>query len=118
MPFVINWATDVLFLNHSLVRAQFLKRGQVYTLRAHRRKLEGLQILVQGSRFKHRPVGRGLVILARELKKLTPRALAPFVRHSGFKSAKDWLEAYRRLNGGKCIEPAFLYQVTRLKAKR
>jgi hypothetical protein len=58
----------MLFFNHPLVRARFLKHGRVYTLRSQRRKREGLQALVQGSRFKHRPVGRGLVILARELK--------------------------------------------------
>jgi hypothetical protein len=47
---------------------------------------------------------------------VTPRVLAGFVRQSGFKSAKDWLEAYARFNGGKHIEPAYLYQVTKAKA--
>jgi len=108
----------MLFLNHPLVRSRFLKQGRVYTLRSNRRKQGGPQALVYGSRFKHRRVGRGLVVLVKELKKLTPRSLAGFVRQSGFKTTNDWLQAYIHFNRGACIEPAYVYQVTRVKAKR
>lgn len=107
----------MLFLNHPLVRARFLEHGKVYTLRSSRRKKEGPQTLVQGSRFKHRPVGKGLVILAKELKALTPKALAGFVRNSGFRSAQAWLEAYVRFNHGKCVVPAYLYKVSKLSQR-
>ena len=101
----------MLFLNHPLVRSYYLKHGRVFTLRAKRRKRDGLQALVQGNRFKHRPVGRGIVVLAREFKALTPRGLAGFVRRSGFKSSKEWIEAYVQINGGKLLQPIYLYEV-------
>lgn len=107
----------MLFLNHPLVRAHYLKHGRVYTLRAKRRKRDGLQAVVQGSRFKHRPVGRGVVVLVRELKILSPRSLASSVRRSGFKSSKDWMEAYVQINGGKLIQPVYIYEVVKALKK-
>jgi hypothetical protein len=104
----------MLFLNHPLVRAHYLKHGRVFTLRAQLRKRNGPQPLVHGSRFRHRPLGRGLVTFRRELKSLNPRALAPYVRHSGFPKGAAWIEAYLRFNQGKLILPVYLYEVRKL----
>ena len=100
----------MLFLNHPQVRTYFLKNGHVYTLRSSRRKREGLQVIVHGTRFKHLRVGRGVVRLVKVIK-LRPTALGPYVRRSGFKASMDWIAAYRSLNGGKAPVMAFLYQV-------
>ena len=104
-----------MFFNHEKVRRHLLRKGRVYTLRDHKIR-EGRHRLVHGSYFKNTCLGYGTVHLVRRLRKVEPRALSPYLKDSGMKTAREWIDAFLGFTKGKVPRSVYLHRVDMISA--
>lgn len=107
----------MMFFNYPKVRKHLLAHHEVYTLRVKKRR-EGMDLLVHGSRFRFVKIGVGEVTLVRTIKAPFEPKIRPYVGASGFKASKEWLEAFRAINDVAKPKTAYLFHVRLMEPSR
>lgn len=100
----------MMFFNHPKVRQFLLQRKEVYTLREKKRH-EGRDSLVVGRLFKTKKIGFGQISMVKKITKISPKKLKPYVKKSGLKNSKEWIDALKTFCKGKVPRTMYLYNV-------
>ena len=99
----------IIWFNHPRALEYLLRHGEVYTLRARRKRCPDGHVVV---RSRMGVTTRGIInyIGAVNLNDPIERSLlGVFVTKSGFKTVDEWVRAFRELNRNATV--AYLYHV-------
>jgi hypothetical protein len=98
----------MIFFNAEKVRNFLIEKGYVHTLR--NKRLRSHDVAVYGSYRSWKRIGNVKV----EFKTVitAENQLAPYVKESGFVSAKEWFETAQQISKGKYSQHFMLYLVT------